>query len=207
MKFKVILTTLLFLVIFKSYAQESKMKKFKQLSCPEKCWVIFHPFAAKKALKITEETRKVTKNVMLEKLLKGNGHSGQVDAFRHTFWMARLTKEIGWRRAKKLGKAHEKGNYKDYKKNRLEDGIIPDEISSEMDLFNNSVGIELGKRSTNFGLKKIVVDLVLKGNCKIIKRDASGNYLDCEGNILLKEQLKGKWVNDKCLVKSNYLIN
>ncbi|MBL4594774.1 MAG: hypothetical protein JKX68_13315, partial [Flavobacteriales bacterium] len=87
MKLKFLIIILLLFIILDLSAQESKIKKFKELSPPEKCWVITHPFVAKKALKITEETRKVTETVMQEKLLKGTGNSGQIDAFRHTFWM------------------------------------------------------------------------------------------------------------------------
>jgi len=190
-------------VFLSASAQESKIKKFKRLSCPEKWWVIWHPFVAKKALVVTEEARKITKEVIREKLLEGNGNGGQVDAFRHAFWMANLTLTIGSNKAKSLGKAHEKGNYKDYKKRRLEDGVTPDKVSSDMDYFNNDVGINIGELTTNFDLKGTVVEFVKDGKCKIIKADKSGNYLDCNGNIIPREQLKGKWENNKCLVSSN----
>ncbi|PJB15106.1 MAG: hypothetical protein CO118_05150 [Flavobacteriales bacterium CG_4_9_14_3_um_filter_32_8] len=203
MNFKVILSVIFLFVFFVSKGQETKMQKFRKLSCPEKWWVVSHPFVAKKALKVTIYTREIAKEVKEDKLLKGEGNGDQIDAFRHTFWMANLMLEIGGRRAKKLGKAHEKGNYKDFKKHRLEDGILPDRISSEMDLFNNEVGIELGKKCSKFELKSIVIDLVLNGNCKIIKMDKEGSFIDCEGNIIPAESLKGKWENEKCLVSSN----
>lgn len=183
---------------------QSKFKSFKKLSCPEKWWVVWHPFVAKKAFAVSQLARQKTDSIKQNNILKGKGNGDQVDAFRHTFWMAKLTNEIGWRRAKRLGKAHEKGNYKTYKKRRLEDGAVPDKISSEMDFFNNKVGIELGK-NTDENLVEKVVDLVKTGKCKMIKTDATGNYLDCNGNILLKEDLKGKWENDKCLVWSDLL--
>lgn len=183
---------------------QSKFKSFKKLSCPEKWWVVWHPFVAKKAFAVSQLARQKTDSIKQNNILKGKGNGDQVDAFRHTFWMAKLTNEIGWRRAKRLGKAHEKGNYKTYKKRRLEDGAVPDKISSEMDFFNNKVGIELGK-NTDENLIEKVVDLVKTGKCKMIKTDATGNYLDCNGNILLKEDLKGKWENDKCLVWSDLL--
>lgn len=181
---------------------QSKIKSFKNLSCPEKWWVIWHPFVAKKAFNVSLLARQKTDSIKQNTVLSGNGNGGQVDAFRHTFWMAKLTNEIGWRRAKNLGKAHEKGNYKDFKKRRLEDGEVPDKISSDMDFFNNAVGIELGKR-TNENLVQKVVDLVGNGKCKIVKIDEKGNYLDCNGKVLLQENLKGKWENEKCLVWSN----
>jgi len=203
MRFKFLLILVFLFMFLGLVAQESKMKKFKHLSAPEKCWVILHPFVAKKALLITEEARKVTKDIKQEKLLKGNGNSGQIDAFRHTYWMALLTQQIGWRRAKSLGKAHEKGNYRDFKKHKKEDGVVPDKISSDMDFFNNNVGILIGKMTTDLDLKGVVVEAVKDGKCKIIKIDTNGFFLDVEGNIIPKEELKGKWENDKCLVNSN----
>lgn len=184
---------------------QSKIKSFKKLSCPEKWWVVWHPFVAKKAFSISQLARQKTDSIKQNKILKGKGNGDQVDAFRHAFWMAKLTNEIGWRRAKSLGKAHEKGNYKDYKKRRLEDGEVPDKISSDMDYFNNDVGIALGK-NTNENLANKVVELVKMGKCKIIKTNDEGDYVDCDGNVLFKENLKGKWKNDKCLVWSDKIL-
>jgi len=203
MRLKLVVFCCIFSVFFKVSAQESNLKKFRQLSGPEKCWVIFHPFVAKKALKISIKTRKITIEIQREMLLKGNGNGGQIDAFRHAFWMANLTQEIGARRARSLGKKHEKGNYKDYKKRRLEDGVIPDEISSKMDLFNNEVGIKIGAKSSGLNLKELIVNAVLQGACKMIKKDAYDNFLDCEGVYISLDDLKGKWENNKCLVWSN----
>jgi hypothetical protein len=203
MNVKLVIFCFFLVLFFGASAQESNLKKFRQLSGPEKCWVVFHPFVAKKTLKISNKTRSITKEIQLKKVLKGNGNGGQIDAFRHTFWMAKLTQEIGKRRARSLGKKHEKGNYKDYKKRRLEDGVIPDKISSEMDLFNNEIGIKIGGKSDGLELKNIVVEAVLKGKCKIIKKDINENLLDCEGNAIPLESLKGKWENNKCLVWSD----
>lgn len=203
MRFKLVVFCCFFAVVFKVSAQESNLMKFRRLSGSEKCWVIFHPFVAKKALKISEKTRDITKEIKRKKVLTGNGNGGQIDAFRHAFWMAILTQEIGARRARSLGKKHEKGNYKDFKKRRLEDGVIPDGISSEMDLYNNEIGIELGIKNNGLDLQKQVVEAVLKGKCKIIKKDASNNFLDCDGNYIPIENLKGQWENKKCLVWSN----
>lgn len=203
MKIKVFIFLFCWLTTLVLIGQESNFKKFKRLSNPEKYWVISHPFVAKKALKITEFSRNETATIIKQKLLKGNGNSGQVDAFRHAFWMANLTVEIGWRKAKRLGFAHEKGNYKDFKKRRKEDGVVPDEISSVMDLFNNDIGIEIGKTYKRENLKAVVIQHILDGKCKIIKKDSDNNYLDCEGNYISTESLKGKWENEKCLINSN----
>jgi hypothetical protein len=38
---------------------------------------------------------------------------------------------------------------------------------------------------------------------KIIKKDSKGNFLTCDGVLISEKSLKGKWVNNKCLVASN----
>ena len=128
---------------------QHKQKKFKDLSSPEKCWVLTHPFKAKRALRISIEAQKTSDSIKKTNTLDQDGNGGQVDAFRHAYWMASLSKEIGKKSAKSLGKAHEKGNHKQFKKNELEDRIIPDEASSEMDLYNNLIGIELYTKNKN----------------------------------------------------------
>ena len=203
MSIKLVLFYFLFVAFFMVSAQDSNLKKFRILSGPEKCWVIFHPFIAKKVLIISEKARVITKEVLLRMVLEGSGDGDQIDAFRHAFWMASLAQEIGKRRARCLGEKHEKGNYKDYKQRRFEDGVIPDKISSEMDLFNNEIGFEIGIKYTGLDLKSRVVEAVLNGDCKVVRKDITDNFIDCEGNLIPIENLKGKWENNKCLVWSN----
>lgn len=186
-------------------AQNGSFVQFKKLSCAEKRWVVFHPFVAKKALQLSLEARTVTAEVKQQRILNGTGNGDQLDAFRHTYWMARLTQEIHWRKAKRLGKAHEKGNYRQFKKGKLEDDVLPDKIIAEMDLFNNEVGLNLGKMNRKQELKNEVIKLVKEGKCKIIKTDTNGNFLDEQNNIIPAEELKGKWENRKVLVNSDFM--
>ncbi|HRP61108.1 MAG TPA: hypothetical protein PK833_12610, partial [Vicingus sp.] len=160
------------------------------------------PFVAKKALKVSLEAREITDEIKQQKLLVGTGNGDQIDAFRHAYWMARLAQEIHWRKANRLGKAHEKGNYQQFKKGKLEDDVLPDKISSEMDLFNNKVGLNLGKLNKEKELKNEVLNLVKDGQCKIIKTDAEGNFLDEKNKLIPLEELKGKWETRKVLVDS-----
>ena len=200
------LLVLLFFTVSISVNAQSKFKSFFDLSCPKKVWVLLHPFKAVKSLEISKEANRVTDSIKKTNLLDGDASGGQVDAFRHTYWMARLHQEIGKRAAFSLGKFHEKENYLTYKKRKLENGVVPDKISSEMDLHNKNEGLKLiskGNKVSEKGLIYRVVNAIQSGKFTIIKKDKKGNFLTCDGRVVSKEELKGKWENNKCLVASN----
>ena len=172
-----------------------------------KWWVIWHPFKAKKALLISNEADKVGDSIAKTSLLDGDRVGGQADAFKHAYWMASLRQEIGENAARSLGKAHEKDNYLTYKKMKLEDGVVPDKISSEMDLYNNDVGLTLtkkGGKQSKTGLIYRVVNAINAGKMKVIKKDKKKQFLTCNDKLITTKSLQGKWENEKCLVKSNY---
>ena len=204
MVFRFLMITLFFVPISTAYSQENSCKHFKKLSCPEKWWVIGHPFVAQKALIISLEAREKADSIQQNKLLKGKGDGDQVDAFRHVYWMAKLTQVVGEKKSRKLGVAHEKGNQKDFEKGNKEDGSLPDQVSSEMDLWNNELGLKIGNE-TRGDLVEIVIGEIKKGRAKIVKTDAAGYFLDSQGNKIDSESLKGKWKNEKCLVGSDWV--
>lgn len=186
---------------------QSKLSKLKEVSAPKIWWVVWHPFKTKRALKISIETKKVSDSIKSSNLLDGDHAGGQVDAFRHAYWMARLKQEIGENAARSLGEAHEKENYLYYKKRKLEDGVLPDEPSKKMDLHNNEVGLTLtlkGEKIPRKGLVYRIINAIHEGKMRIIKKDKEGNFLSCDGKRIDKKTLKGKWKNNKCLVKSNF---
>jgi len=187
-------------------SQDKTAQKFSNISGPEKLWVLTHPFIAKKALRVSENARVVSKEMEKDKQLDGYDNGGQVDAFRHVYWMATLCHVIKWNKAEKLGKAHEKGNEKDFKKNREEEGEVPDATSVQMDLWNNHVGIIIGRRSKEnhqTNLKGMAKSAVLKGQCRIIRRNEKGDFLDVQGNIIAYSEWHGVWNSPRCLVTSN----
>lgn len=204
---KNIFIILLLLHVSLNAQHTSSLKLFRKLSRPEKCWAIKHPFVAMKAWNISQYILKVTDSVAKIKTLDGDKNGGQVDAFRHAYWMATLAQQIGWRKALKLGRAHEKANYIDYKKHRLEDGAHPDKANGDMDLYNNKIGIKIGKENKNISeveLQVLVIDAIIGGQMKIIKKDSLGNFLDEKNNFIPTDSLNGIWDNGKCLVKSNW---
>lgn len=194
------------LCIINTTNAQKKYTGFFELSTPKKLWVMFHPFKAKKAFRISEETNKVSDSIRKTNLLDKDASGGQVDAFRHAFWMARLRQELGKTAARSLGKAHERENYKNFKKRKIEDGIVPDEISSIMDLHNNEQGLALVVKGEKISQKELilrVLNAIKKGKMRVIKKDANGNFLTCNGKPILRSTLKGKWKNNKCLIPSN----
>lgn len=185
---------------------QSAAASYFDLSGPEKFWVITHFLKAKKAFEITSEVLKTTDSVSKTGLLDPDLNGGQLDAFKHGFWMASLTRCIGKKAALKLGEAHEKGNYQDFKNRRKEDGMVPDKMASEMDLFNNRAGAALALDSsseTAGELVNIIAEAIKAGRLKILKKDNRGNFLDCQGGVLFEEALSGKWETAKCLVDSD----
>ena len=125
--------------------------------------MIWHPLVALDALSITMNTRKVTKEHAKNPLLDEYNTGGKLDAFRHVFWMASLSAEIKWKKAWRLGNAHEKANKKDWRKGRYEDGSPPDKIAGEMDYWNNKIGLDIGKSNQSMS-EEDLIQLVIRAS-------------------------------------------
>lgn len=193
--------TLLLLVFFlPGYAQS-----FAYLSKHEKRWVFFHPFAAAKLKKHNEDARSAYNEVKTQNVLDQFENGGKLDAFRHTFAMAYFSKYVSVKKLRKLGRAHEKGNYLQYLRDENENGELPDSLSSVMDLKNNELGFSLAKEVKKLSAQEIkqkVFEQVKAGNAFIIKRNADGLYVDCSGNIISRAKPYKRWNVPKCLVSS-----
>ncbi len=199
---------LVFISIVASAQQKSMLQHFRELSRPEKWWVITHPFSASRALEISQHVREVSRAMEHHPQLDGQGSGGQVDAFKHAYWMALMAKEVHPRRAWRLGYDHEKGNKLHFKKNRGDStGRLPTALDCTMDIFNNEMGIEIGKNhpdATREELQRIILEKLLDGYFIVIKKDKQGNLLDCEGNLINKELYFHRWEVPACLVPSSY---
>ncbi|MEA3451230.1 MAG: hypothetical protein U9Q83_04935 [Bacteroidota bacterium] len=186
----------------KEYLQNLKYMHFSEF-----WWLVTHPFIAKKTLDISKHARNIADEYIADTELDGDNNGGMVDAFRHCLWMAMLVQEIKPKAAKKLGNAHEKGNYKDFKKKILEEDSLPDYKSCEMDLKNNSVGLELGKEFLGSDLEtliQLVKKKVTSGVCWKIRKNSMGRFLDENANIIPPKDWIGKWITPKILVPSDF---
>lgn len=199
----------LILILTQAKTAESQIfsgSKTKNISCQEKWWAIGHLCVARKAFNLTRYSLEVTDSIGRTNIIGTNIHGGNLDAFKHAFWMATLTQNIKWKKAKKLGLAHEKANYRSFakaSKKGMTDGH--DQVSTDMDLWNNEKGLAIGivcygcDRET---LIRAVVDSIRLGSMKIIRMNDQGEFLDNDGKVIPPEHLTGKWVNDKCLAPS-----
>ena len=195
-----------FLLLFFSVTTDaSSLSEFFKLSRYEKCWVITHPFVAHRAFLITNEARMETDLISKDGSLDQDPYGGQVDAFRHAYWMARLAQNIKWKKAISLGIAHEKANYLSFKKNKKdEEGFLPDSLSSVMDLSNNNIGVAIVcnfKNNSPAEIKTIIILAIQEGKMIVLKKNNLGHYLNCDGNVL-SHLTQPNWYVPKCLVSS-----
>lgn len=177
-----------------------------ELSKYEKRWALRHPFAALRIKKKLPEALKIYNEVKAAHLLDNFESGGLLDAFRHTFTMAYLAQSIPVKKLRRLGVAHEKGNYLDFKNQRLENSERPDSLLCEMDLRNNEAGFFIAKARQPMSidsLKDYTIRFIRNGEAWYARRDAGGCYVDCSGHVINAELYQGKWLVPKCLVKTN----
>jgi hypothetical protein len=115
-----------------------------ELSPSEKSFLLANPLLLKVIKKDADEALREAQNSYSAGLHNGNG-----DAFRHCYWSALLTRDIGERKALAFTNAHEEwcGN--------------PSEEKT-MDLYNNSIGIAIGRNLAKDIPNKTVIDLCRK---------------------------------------------
>ncbi|MGZ4100232.1 MAG: DUF6973 domain-containing protein, partial [Bacteroidia bacterium] len=106
----------------------------------EWCWAFSHPIAAIKVKHISKTCYAVYKHdLTIREQLDTFSNGGKLDAFRHVFFMAAFAQKVKTKKLRKLGIAHEKGNYQAFLHSKKEEGEIADSISTVMDLQNNEV--------------------------------------------------------------------
>lgn len=174
--------------------------KVSAISLPELKWAIFHPIAAIKIKKIKCSCDKYYLDSSLVNQLDRFENGGKLDAFRHIYYMSAFSKSIKTSKLRKLGLAHEKGNYRQFLKGNLEHGELPDSIGSLMDLKNNEIAFKLTNRTKNLNLKELkdeIIKLIQNNGVYYILRDNQGNYLNCSNNVIY---IRRTWQNEKCLI-------
>ena len=195
-----------FIIIFIFLVDGMFAQKFSDRSCYEKRWAFFHPFAALKVKKIYKKCLPYYETMKKSNALDSFESGGKLDAYRHAFFMAAFTQKIKIRKIRKLGIAHEKGNYKHFLNGINEQGELPDSLSSVMDLQNNELGFvisEANKKTSLNILNSAVVFEIVKGKALYFKRNTSGLYLTCDEQIIILDNYRNKWFIPKCLIPTN----
>jgi hypothetical protein len=196
----------LFVLLISVFCGALRGQTFGSRSAYEKRWAIFHPFAALKVKKIYKQCKPLYIEAKRSPSLDTLKNGGRLDAFRHVFFMAAFSQKIKAKKVRKLGVAHEKGNYKHFLQGIKEEGEIPDSLSTVMDLFNNEVGIRIGVENKKTDLNTLmekVINEISEGKALNFKRNTKGSYLSCDGEEVVPENYPGKWYIPKCLVKTN----
>lgn len=178
-----------------------------RLSGYELRWAVFHPIAALKVKCIGKRVAPIYNAPDVKQQLDAYASGGQLDAFRHVFYMAAFAQKVKAKKLRKLGEAHEKANYKQFLLAKEEEGEIPDSLSSVMDLKNNELGIMIGSKNKWAPLdtlRQLVIAHIRNGNALIMKRNRRGNYLDCQNRELPGPVLR-EWNIPKCLVPSSLI--
>ena len=192
---------IIFTLIFVLGANISHSKP--RTSCYEFWWALGHPIAAFKVKKIYKKASKLYDENSLKEKLDPYSSGGKLDAFRHVFYFAAFAQKIKPKKVLKLGKAHEKTNYLDFKRGKQEDGLTADSLSCVMDLLNNEVGVRLGRDNRTLSLEELkqkVLELVtVKDGVYHILRDSEGRFIDCNNNVIDMSIYKGKWHVPKCI--------
>jgi hypothetical protein len=140
------------------------------------------------------------------KLLDTLENGGKLDAFRHVYTMAYLSRYISIKNLRHLGEAHEKDNQLEFYKQQLEYGERPDSLACEMDLRNNELGFLIGQSQKGISINSLKDRVLLNiniGNAWYLIRNAQNIYITCQGEPINLNDYKNKWSVPKCLKKSN----
>lgn len=169
-------------------------------------WACFHPLAALNIKKQLPQALVVYTEMKQRAIPDAYNSGGKLDAFRHVYVMAFLARKLSPRKLRKLGKAHEKGNERQFRQGKQEEGERPDSLASEMDLRNNELGFVLGRAHrtvSDTALKEIVLQAIRDGKAWYLKRNARSEYVDCAGKPLEMALYRESWYVPKCLIKTD----
>lgn len=205
---KLILTCFIGMLMVQTLFAQKEVKGLRSLRWSQKVWVMKYPFVAFAGYRLTKRVLAVTAEVKADTVLDGDGNGGQVDAFRHSFWMATMAQRFAYKKVIALGLAHEKDDYRNYKRDLIEDGSPGDSLASLMDKLNNRSGADIGhanRKCSEAALKALIIEAIKEGKMTVLWKDKAGNYLTCEGKVLQIDDYKGLWYKPKCFKPSNYI--
>lgn len=198
MSLKIVFNIFLLLLFSVRTFSQTKVSRY------EYAWALAHPLAACKVKKIHKKLKPYYNENELKLSLDSFSQGGKLDAYRHVFYMAAFAQKIKAKKVIKLGKAHEKTNYRQFKKGKGKNVVLPDSLSGLMDLWNNEIGVTLARDNKELGyeeLKQKVIKLINENKAFYFLRDANGNFLDCDGKTVIDlKKYQDKWYIPKCML-------
>lgn len=100
-------------------------------------------------------------NAAVVRIFGRNGHNDESDAFRHCFWSALLSKELGMVRAIEFTTAHESG-------------VLNSFPERQMDLHNNAIGLRIGNtRMVTTLIEAQCLKALKEGKLKVLRKGKS----------------------------------
>jgi len=199
MRIFIFTTATLVFIAANCFAQQQNDFHKTKISPREIIWGLSHPFIAIKVKRISQQALYTTDSLQKHSILKDRS-GGNLDAFKHSYWMALLTQEIKAKKARKIGIIHEKVNYRCFKRNYN----CQDSAASAMDLLNNEVGIKIGNENTNTPRKELIdliINYIYNKKMYVIKKDSDGNCID-KNNKIIDITIEKKWNKRKCIIRS-----
>lgn len=167
-----------------------------RLSSYEFLWALRHPFAAIKIKGIHRKASVIYSQQKLKQEPDSFSVNGKLDAFRHVFFMAAFSQKVKAKKVIRLGKAHEKANYRQFKRDPERNKVQQDSLSTVMDLKNNLIGIGLGRDCRNCSLEELrkkVMELIHEEKVCYILRNNEGRYLNSANEEIKLNDYMGKW--------------
>lgn len=198
--YKVVFKTLILVLLSTNGFSQHAISKY------EYRWALAHPISAIRVKQHLFQAMKIYKEVKSKKILDTLESGGKLDAFRHAFTMAYLTRYVKVKNLKKLGIAHEKGNKKQFLDRFLEFGERSDSLACEMDLKNNLRGFEIGEKNKNVLINELMNEVIYEiktGNLFYLKRNDRNLYVNCQNEPINLTLYADKWFIPKCLIKTN----
>lgn len=136
----------IFLKTEKENSMASAYEQYQNLTEKEKAYIKTHPHHVSAIKDSKGIAVKETKRIFGR-----NGRNDKSDAFRHCFWSALLSKELGYANALKFTTAHESSP-------------LNPTNEKTMDLHNNKVGLKIGQGKKSIKTLSLQCHVALKSN-------------------------------------------
>lgn len=136
----------------------------------------FTPYAIVQAYR--EGTNISDSNSIIKEAAKrypsGSGIGDEADAWRHLVWTAEMTRKYGPKFAELVGKWHEIPMPFGFGGTAA---LTQTKEEKEMDLYNNAIGIDIGKKAKSLEeIKQMATDAIKRHDAYVLPKPVYGQY-------------------------------